>query len=125
MATQIKRNHDCTPAEWQARLSMRGIFDAIRESLRTGDLKRLAKNTTANWEGPLKTIIPWVTNRFTETIIERGRRALGQDFWGFLMLGGMSGGGGASGGSMSDTFRCSSSLAGAASNAELWAWMSW
>ena len=30
---------------------------------------------------------------FTESIIAEAREALGDDFWGFLMLGGMSGGG--------------------------------
>ena len=49
--------------------------------------------TTRNWDGPLKRIIPWVTNEFTESIIREAREALGDDFWGFLMLGGMSGGG--------------------------------
>ena len=34
-----------------------------------------------------------MTNEFTETIIREARAALGDDFWGFLMLGGMSGGG--------------------------------
>ncbi len=41
----------------------------------------------------MKRIIPWVTNAFTETIIRESRAALGDDFWGFLMLGGMAGGG--------------------------------
>src|SRR5262249_3158192 len=39
------------------------------------------------------TIIPWASNFFTETLIERTRKEFGQSFWGFLMLGGMSGGG--------------------------------
>lgn len=80
-------------AEWEARLSMRAIFDGILEALRQGDTRRLGEQTTRNWNGPLKTIIPWVTNRFTETIIARARERFGADFWGFLMLGGMSGGG--------------------------------
>ncbi|MDX9975156.1 MAG: UTP--glucose-1-phosphate uridylyltransferase, partial [FCB group bacterium] len=80
-------------AEWQARLGMPEIFDGILAGLRDGDVRAVAENTTRNWNGPLKTIIPWVTNRFTETIIERAREAMGNDFWGFLMLGGMSGGG--------------------------------
>ena len=49
--------------------------------------------TTANWEGPIKGIIPWVSNQFTESIIREAKATLGADFWGFLMLGGMSGGG--------------------------------
>ncbi len=79
--------------EWQARLKMRSIFDNILTALKEGSVRDLALATTANWEGPLKTIIPWITNDFTETIIARARQRLGADFWGFLMLGGMSGGG--------------------------------
>ena len=79
--------------EWQARAQMRGIFDGILEALRQGDIKKLGARTTENWDGPLKTIIPWVTNRFTQTIIAHARQRLKDDFWGFLMLGGMSGGG--------------------------------
>ncbi len=79
--------------EWDARLSMRAIFDNILAALKNGDLHELAANTTQNWNGPLKTIIPWVTNRFTEKVIARARETLADDFWGFLMLGGMSGGG--------------------------------
>lgn len=79
--------------EWRARLAAMDIFENIRDALREGDVKKLAENTTRNWNGPLKTIIPWVTNRFTETIIKRAGESLGDDFWGFLMLGGMSGGG--------------------------------
>jgi len=41
----------------------------------------------------LQTIIPWVSNLYTERLIERTRAAFGDDFWGFWMLGGMSGGG--------------------------------
>ncbi len=56
-------------------------------------MRTIGRCTTRHWEGPLKQIIPWVTNLFTETIIRRARELLGEDFWGFLMLGGMSGGG--------------------------------
>lgn len=79
--------------EWQGRLAMREIFDGMLAALKAGDVRELAALTTRNWNGPLKTIIPWVTNRFTETIIARAGERLGKDFWGFLMLGGMSGGG--------------------------------
>jgi len=79
--------------EWRARMHMRTIFDGILTALKTGDVRTLATHTTQNFDGPLKTIIPWVTNRFTETIIAEARAALGATFWGFQMLGGMSGGG--------------------------------
>lgn len=79
--------------EWDARGRMGGIFDGILDALKTGDIKALGGCTTRNWNDPLKTIIPWVTNGFTETIVHRAAQRLGDDFYGFLMLGGMSGGG--------------------------------
>ncbi len=79
--------------EWEARQAMRGIFDRILDSLKAGDVRRLAAETTLHFTNPLATVIPWVTNLFTETIMRRARQKLGQDYWGFLMLGGMSGGG--------------------------------
>jgi len=79
--------------EWSARQQMREIFDGILSALKAGDLHAVAGLTTENWDGPLKTIIPWVSNRFTETLIARARQRFGADYWGFLMLGGMSGGG--------------------------------
>ena len=69
------------------------IFDQILAAVTAADVRRLGSWTTQNWDGPLKRIIPWVTNAFTESIIREAARALGDDFWGFLMLGGMSGGG--------------------------------
>ena len=41
----------------------------------------------------MQTIIPWAGNFYTETLIRRARAEFGADFWGFWMLGGMSGGG--------------------------------
>ena len=79
--------------EWRARNDMRAIFDGILAALKEGDIRKLGAYTTRNWNEPLKAIIPWVSNRFTETIIARAAEKLGNDFWGFLMLGGMSGGG--------------------------------
>jgi hypothetical protein len=79
--------------EWKARLRAVEIFEAIVESLKTGDIKRVAALTTENFTGPLQTIIPWCTNRFTDAMIEQCRARWGSQFWGFLMLGGMSGGG--------------------------------
>jgi hypothetical protein len=69
------------------------IFRGIVEAVGAGDVRLIGSLTTQNWDGPLKAIIPWVSNEFTETIIARAKEALGRDFWGFLMLGGMSGGG--------------------------------
>ncbi len=79
--------------EWRARNEALEIFEQILASVRAADVRGLGGLTTRNWDGPLKQIIPWVTNAFTESIIREARQALGDDFWGFLMLGGMSGGG--------------------------------
>jgi hypothetical protein len=49
--------------------------------------------TTRNFEGPIQTIIPWASTHYTERLIEQVRTNFGTDFWGFWMLGGMSGGG--------------------------------
>jgi hypothetical protein len=80
-------------AEWKARKSMLGILDEILSALRTGRVEGIGNATTRNFNGPIQTIIPWATNHFTETLIERVRQEFGEAFWGFWMLGGMSGGG--------------------------------
>jgi hypothetical protein len=82
-----------SPHEWSGRGEALAIFDQIVEAVRTCNIRELGSLTTQNWEGPLKGIIPWVSNDFTEGIIREAKTALGDDFWGFLMLGGMSGGG--------------------------------
>src|ERR1039457_5847567 len=46
-----------------------------------------------NFDGPIQTIIPWAGNLYTDILIRRARAEFGEDFWGFWMLGGMSGGG--------------------------------
>lgn len=79
--------------EWTARLQACGILDEIIEELRTGDVRAIGKSTQRNFEGPLQSIIPWASNLYTETLIREVRAAFGKDFWGFWMLGGMSGGG--------------------------------
>jgi galactokinase/mevalonate kinase-like predicted kinase len=80
-------------AEWKARQSMLGILDEILSSLRDGDIRSLGAATTRNFEQPIQTIIPWASNYFTETLINKTRKEFGGAFWGFMMLGGMSGGG--------------------------------
>jgi hypothetical protein len=80
-------------AEWRGRQEAMGIMRDIESSLMGGDLRRLADATTRNFFGPIQTIIPWACNHYTQTLIDRVRARFGGDFWGFLMLGGMSGGG--------------------------------
>ena len=80
-------------AEWQARQSMLGLLDDILAALRQGDVRGIGAATTRNFRDPIQTIIPWASNYFTETVLEQVRAEFGADFWGFWMLGGMSGGG--------------------------------
>ena len=80
-------------AEWLGRQEALGILDEILGALRTGNVRAIGAATTRNFFGPIQTIIPWASTFYTETLIERARAAFGSDFWGFWMLGGMSGGG--------------------------------
>ena len=61
--------------------------------LEQGDIRAVGAATTRNFTGPLQQIIPWATNLYTDTLIDEVRAAFGKQFWGFWMLGGMSGGG--------------------------------
>lgn len=79
--------------EWSARLKTLDTIDQIIEKLKTGEIKELGKLLTENFFGPLHDIIPWVSNIYTETLISDVKSRFGDDFWGFWMLGGMSGGG--------------------------------
>ncbi len=79
--------------EWNARQELLESFDAILAALGAGDVKELGRLTTAIFEGPLARIVPWVSNFYTERLIADARAAFGEQFWGFWMLGGMSGGG--------------------------------
>jgi hypothetical protein len=80
-------------AEWQARQEAAGVLDEIIAAVEAGDMHRIGAATGRNFSGPIQTIIPGATNLYTETIIRRVRERFGDDFWGFWMLGGMSGGG--------------------------------
>jgi hypothetical protein len=80
-------------AEWTGRQDALGLLDEVIDSLRKGDIRRLGAATTRNFRGPIQAIIPWASTHFTEQLIARASEAFGEDFWGFWMLGGMSGGG--------------------------------
>lgn len=80
-------------AEWQGRKEALGFLDEIVDALRVGDIRKVGAITTRNFRGPIQSIIPWATNYYTERLIARVSAEFGGDFWGFWMLGGMSGGG--------------------------------
>ncbi len=79
--------------EWTARQEALGFLDEIVNALGQGDIAKVGAVTTRNFEGPIQTIIPWASTHYTERLIEQVRAEFGQDFHGFWMLGGMSGGG--------------------------------
>jgi hypothetical protein len=80
-------------SEWAARKEAISILDQILAALKAGDVRAIGAATTRNFFRPLQTIIPWATNLYTETLIASVKLQFGNDFWGFWMLGGMSGGG--------------------------------
>ncbi|HWE03082.1 MAG TPA: UTP--glucose-1-phosphate uridylyltransferase [Tepidisphaeraceae bacterium] len=79
--------------EWEARGQAIGILETILAALKTDDVKAIGAATTRNFFGPIQTIIPWASTYYTETLITRVKEKFAGDFWGFWMLGGMSGGG--------------------------------
>ncbi|HAM72041.1 MAG TPA: UTP--glucose-1-phosphate uridylyltransferase [Verrucomicrobiales bacterium] len=82
-----------TPTGWSARYLAGQQLLLMMGLLGAGDIQRLGRATTENFQRYLQAIIPWASNAYTETLIERVSAEFGEDFWGFWMLGGMSGGG--------------------------------
>ena len=80
-------------AEWQARQQTLKVLQEVLGGLKSGDVQAIGGATTRNFAGPIQTIIPWASNFYTERLVEQARGEFGGDFWGFWMLGGMSGGG--------------------------------
>lgn len=79
--------------EWEGRKQAIGILDEVVGHLERCDIRAIGACAGKNFDGPIQTIIPWAGNLYTNTLIERARAEFGDDFWGFWMLGGMSGGG--------------------------------
>ncbi len=79
--------------EWDSRKKAIEIYNILVEKLKDGDIEGIGEFTHKNFEGPLQSIIPWAGNLYTELIIEKVKLHFRDDFWGFWMLGGMSGGG--------------------------------
>ena len=80
-------------AEWLGRQEACHVLDQVVAALRDGDIRRVGAVTTRNFFGPIQTIIPWASTLYTEKLIDRVQAEFGEHFWGFWMLGGMSGGG--------------------------------
>jgi hypothetical protein len=80
-------------SEWTARLKAVTTLDSILARLAAGDIRGLGAALTENFSARCRPSSPGLSNRYTEEIIARTKAAFGDDFWGFWMLGGMSGGG--------------------------------
>ena len=79
--------------EWRSRKDAIDIYSTLVNKLKLGDIKGIGEFTNKNFDGPIQSIIPWASNMYTELIIQRVQDKFQDDFWGFWMLGGMSGGG--------------------------------
>ena len=79
--------------EWVGRQQAIGTLDEILGHLKAGNVKAIGEATERNFRGPIQTIIPWAGNLYTDRLIQQARAEFGRHFWGFWMLGGMSGGG--------------------------------
>jgi hypothetical protein len=80
-------------AEWKGRQRALALLDEVLGALRDSNVRALGELTTRNFFGPIQTIIPWASTFYTETLIRKVQGEFKNDFWGFWMLGGMSGGG--------------------------------
>ena len=75
-------------AEWQGRQEALGILDEILSALRAGDVAgHRRRPPRAIFSSPIQTIIPWASNHFTETLIERVRAEFGAGLLGLLDAG--------------------------------------
>jgi hypothetical protein len=72
--------------EWIARHRAMEILDELLVAFRAVDVKTIARLVTENFFGPIRSVIPWATNAYTETLIERVQKRFGDGFWGFWML---------------------------------------
>ncbi len=79
--------------EWRARHDALQVLEEIAAALKAGQIQEVGRLTNRNFAEPLQKIIPWCSNRYTESLIEQCKAQYGDDFWGFWMLGGMAGGG--------------------------------
>jgi hypothetical protein len=79
--------------EWLGRKEAIRRLDEMVEHLKAGDIPAIGRGTHRNFDGPIQTIIPWAGNLYTDLLIAEARAAMGDDFLGFWMLGGMAGGG--------------------------------
>lgn len=79
--------------EWEGRQEAQRLLNEILGAFRAGKIQKLGGLTDANFAGPIRRIVPWAGNQYTDLLIAEVRKRFGDRFWGFWMLGGMAGGG--------------------------------
>ena len=79
--------------EWKSRRFALHVLNDILEGLRNGDVAAIGSATSRNFRGPIREIIPSAANLFTDRVIAAVKEKYPDDYLGFCMLGGMSGGG--------------------------------
>ncbi len=80
-------------AEWTGRQQAIQVTQDVLAALKADDMRAIGSVTTHNFNRPIQTIIPWTSNHYTESLIAQVQEEFDDDFYGFWMLGGMSGGG--------------------------------
>jgi hypothetical protein len=79
-------------AEWQARQDAIALMYRNDCRPQSGRHPPFGANHHPQFQAALQAIIPWRSNRYTESLIRAAQQRFGDQFWGFWMLGGMSGG---------------------------------
>ena len=72
--------------EWYARHKAMDILENLLVAFRKKDIKTISKLATENFFGPIRSVVPWASNAYTESLIERVQNKFGDGFWGFWML---------------------------------------
>lgn len=68
--------------ESNARRRSVDIMDEMLIAFRRSDVRTIARLVTENFLGPIRSVIPFASNVYTETLIERMQEHFGENFWG-------------------------------------------
>ena len=77
----------------KARKSLIEKYTNLQKAISLGASNEIAAITDNIFTHELQEIIPYATNKYTETIKENMLKEFGNDYYGFMMIGGLSGGG--------------------------------
>ena len=82
-----------TDVEWEGRQRAISLLDDVMSHLAQGNILAFGIDTHNSFTGPTQVIVPWASNLYVEKLITHIKAEFGEHFWGFVMLGGMAGGG--------------------------------